>query len=157
MVDVPTVSIAVASASVTIAAIYYVWQVRHQTKMRKADLIMRLHSQANSKEFVEAYQKVLSIQFNDNEDFVKKFGPLYSEGPVQTAVIMLAFFMEGLGVLLNEKLADIGALDKLFPIQAGWRKLAPVLIETRKQTGSSMWQWFEYLYNELEKRQNRGA
>jgi hypothetical protein len=156
MVDIQTISIAVASASVTIAAVYYVWQIRHQTKIRRADLIMRLHSQAGSKEFIEAYQKVASIQFSDYDDFVKKFGPLYAEGPEQTAIIMIAFFMEGVGVLLHKKLADIEALDELFPIQNGWRKLAPVLLGTRKQYGRpSIYEWFEYLYNEVTKREQK--
>lgn len=45
MVDVQTFSIAVASAGVVAGIIYYAFQVRHQTKLRQTDLIMRLHSQ----------------------------------------------------------------------------------------------------------------
>jgi len=41
-VDIQTISIAVASASVTLAAIYYMWQIRHQTKIRQTDLVIRI-------------------------------------------------------------------------------------------------------------------
>jgi hypothetical protein len=35
VVDIPTVFIAVASAGVFLAAIYYIFQIRHQTKIRQ--------------------------------------------------------------------------------------------------------------------------
>jgi hypothetical protein len=156
MVDIQTVSIAIASAGVVAGIIYYAFQVRHQTKIRQTDLIMRLHSQVVSKEFVEAYQKVSNLKFNDYNDFVEKYGPLFAEGPEQTAIIMCAMFMEGIGVLLHRKLVDIEAIEELFPIKSGWRKLEPVLIGTRKQTGSSgTYEWFEYLYKEVKKREQR--
>lgn len=44
MVDVQTVSIAIASASVVVEVVYYVFQIRHQTKLREADLLLRLNS-----------------------------------------------------------------------------------------------------------------
>jgi hypothetical protein len=155
-VDIQTVSIATASVGVVAGIVYYAFQVRHQTKIRQTDLIMRLHSQACSKEFVEAYQKVLSMQFNDYDDFVEKYGPLNNEGPKQTAIIMCAMFMEGIGVLLHRKLVDIEAIQELFPIESGWRKLEPILIGTRKQLGrSGAYEWFEYLYNEVKKREQK--
>jgi hypothetical protein len=42
MVDIKTVSIAVASASVILGAIYYIWQIRHQSRIRQTDLVIRL-------------------------------------------------------------------------------------------------------------------
>ena len=156
MIDVQTMSIAIASAGVMAGIIYYAFQVRHQTKLRQTDLIMRLHSQACSKEFVEAYQKVSSMQFNDYNDFVKKYGSLYAEGPEQTAIIMCAMFMEGIGILLHRRLVDIEAIQELFPVEIGWRKLEPVLVGTREQYGRpGIYEWFEYLYNEVKKREQK--
>lgn len=156
MVDIQTISIAIASAGVVAGIVYYAFQVRHQTRIRQTDLIMRLHSQACSKEFVEAYQKVSSLKFNDYNDFVEKYGSLYAEGPEQTAIIMCAMFMEGIGVLLHRKLVNIEAIQELFPIEAGWRKLEPVLIGTRKQQGTpATYEWFEYLYDETKKRNQK--
>ena len=156
MVDIQTISIAIASTGVVVGIIYYAFQVRHQTKLRQTDIIMRLHSQACSKEFVEAYQKISNIQFNDYDDFVEKYGSLYAEGPEQTAIIMCAMFMEGIGVLLHRKLVDIEAIQELFPIESGWRKLEPVLIGTRKQQGTpGTYEWYEYLYNEMKKREQK--
>jgi hypothetical protein len=153
---IQTISIAIASAGVVAGIVYYAFQVRHQTKIRQTDLIMRLHSQACSKEFVEAYQKISNLKFNDYNDFVEKYGSLYAEGPEQTAIIMCAMFMEGIGVLLHRKLVDIEAIQELFPIESGWRKLEPILAGTRKQQGrSGVYEWFEYLYNEVKNREKK--
>jgi hypothetical protein len=152
VVDIQTASIAIASAGVVAGIIYYAFQVRHQTKLRQTDLIMRLHSHSVSKEFTEAYQKVANIKFEDYNDFVEKYGSLLAEGPEQTAILMCANFMEGIGVLLHRKLVEVGPLQELFPIEAGWRKLEPILIGTRKQRGNKHnYEWFEYLYNETRK------
>jgi hypothetical protein len=58
MVDVQTVSIAIASASVVAGVIYYALQIKHQAKTRHTDMIMRLYSHSGSKEMVEAMHKV---------------------------------------------------------------------------------------------------
>jgi hypothetical protein len=157
MVDnIQTISIAIASAGVVAGIVYYAFQVRHQTKIRQTDLIMRLHSQAVSKEFVEAYQKVVNLKFSDYNDFVEKYGSLFAEGPEQTAIVMCSMFMEGIGVLLHRKLVDIEPLRELFPIESGWSKIGPLLIGYRKQHGTpATYEWFEYLYNEVKKRNQK--
>jgi hypothetical protein len=53
MVDIQTVSIAIASAGVFAAAIYYALQIRHQTKLRETDLLVRLYSTFTNKEVLE--------------------------------------------------------------------------------------------------------
>jgi hypothetical protein len=50
MVDIQTVSIMLASASVIAGVVYYAFQVRHQTKIRETDLLRRLHSIIISKD-----------------------------------------------------------------------------------------------------------
>jgi len=40
MVDIQTLSIAIASTSVVAGVVYYVLQIRHQTKLRQTDLVM---------------------------------------------------------------------------------------------------------------------
>jgi len=78
VVDIQTISIAIASAGVFAAAIYYILQLRHQTRIRKTDLIIRLYSRLHSSEFDDAYPKIMSLEFKDYEDFVKKYGRRHS-------------------------------------------------------------------------------
>ena len=72
VIDIQTISIAIASASVVAGVIYYAFQIRHQTKIRKTDLVLRLYSTWESKEFSEATLKVWNLEFKDYDDFVKK-------------------------------------------------------------------------------------
>jgi hypothetical protein len=156
MVDLTEISAIVAAAGVLVGVVYYMLDLRHQVRIRQTDLIMRLHLHVVNKEFMDAYQKMRNIKFKDYNDFVEKFGPLSAEGPEQTAIMMLAMFMEGIGVLLYQKLADVKAIGELFPIEASWKKLEPILIENRKQSGDpETWKWFEYLYNEVKNRKQR--
>ena len=156
MVDITEISAILAAAGVLAGVAYYILDIRHQSKVRQTDLIMRLHSQVVSKEFMEEYQRAMNLKFNVYDDFEKKYGPLDAEGPAQTAVMMCAMFMEGIGVLLHRKLVDVEVIGELFPVEAGWRKLEPILIDSRKKSGNpEEWQWFEYLYNEVKKREQR--
>jgi hypothetical protein len=157
MVDIQTASIAAASASVTLAAIYYVWQIRHQTKMRQTDLVMRLYSTYYSKEFTEALTRYLTADFRNYDDFVEKYGPIPSENPVQIAFQMVSTFFEGVGELLHKKLIDIELVEDLFAVELYWTKAEPLMKDLRKQFAPELWEWFEYLHNEMKKRKQQQA
>jgi hypothetical protein len=65
VVDIQTVSIMLASASVVAGIVYYAFQLRHQSKIRQTDLIMRLCSTWASKELSDATLKVWNLEFKD--------------------------------------------------------------------------------------------
>ena len=108
MVDIQTVSIAIASASVVVGVIYYAFQVRHQTKIRQTDLVMRLYSTMGSKEFLETMGEVFALQYKDFEDYEKKYGSWLSKGSTQLAIFEVAVYFQGVGLLLFRKIIDIG-------------------------------------------------
>jgi hypothetical protein len=159
MVDIvllQTVSIVIASAGVFAAAIYYIFQIRHQTKVRQTDLIMRLYSQVCTREFMDAYLKNINLKVKDYSEFVEKYGTLTSEGPEQSAFLMGSMFLEGIGVLLHRKLVDVEVIRELFPVETWWKKSEPIIKDYRKQTGLvATFEWFEYLYNEVKKREQK--
>lgn len=151
--DIQTVSIAVASASVTLAAIYYMWQIRHQTKVRQTDIVLRLYSQFGSKEFLGARKAVIDLKFKDYNDYVEKFGQF---GQFE-AVSEVCVFFEGIGLLLYRKLIDINLIIDLFsPISIIilWEKLKPVVEGWRNEFNEpKTLMCFENLYNEIKKRE----
>jgi hypothetical protein len=49
MVDVQTLSIAIASVGVFIATIYYILQIRHETKLRQMDLFIAARATCDSR------------------------------------------------------------------------------------------------------------
>ena len=154
MVDIQTVSIAIASAGVLAAAIYYVLQLRHQSKERQTDLIMRLHTHSGSKEMIEAIHTFMNTEYGNYEEFVEKYGSVISKEPVGIAFGMIVTLYEGLGILVHRKLADVDLISELFPAQMIWKKIEPLVEGVRKQYANpSLLEWFEYLHNELQKRE----
>ena len=160
MDDIQTVSIAIASAGVLVAAVYYVLHIRHQNRMRQTDLVMRLYSTFGSREVMEAYARILNTEFENYSDFMDRYGQLTSEKPIPIAFNMLGHFFEGIGVLLHRRLIAISLVDDLFtaPIKLTWEKMKPIVEGFRKQIDlPTPFEWFEYLYNEMKKREQRGV
>ena len=158
MVDIQTVSIAIASASVVAGIVYYVFQVRHQTKLRQTDLIMRLYSTFGGEEHQRAGKKVSKINYEGYDDFVKKYSAPNSEEPIPMAVDKVLYFFEEVGVLLSKKLVDIDMIDQLmgYNIVMIGTKTMPIIEEARKRLNlPRVWTNFEYLYNEMKKREQR--
>jgi hypothetical protein len=153
MVDIQTVSIAIASAGVLIAAIYYILNLRHQSKARQGDMIMRLYSYYCSEEYSKASGRYLATEFKDYEDFQEKYG-VVGEHPVTIAFMMVTTFFEGIGALLKRRLADTELLYDLFAVKMLWEKVEPLMEDIRKHFGEpKLFENFEYLYNEMKKKE----
>ena len=150
MVDIQTVSIMLASASVIAGVIYYAFQIKNQTKTRQTDLVMKLYSNFNNIEFQKVWNELLNREAKDVHDYEEKYGLAEF-----TAVGM---FFEGIGILLKRKLIDIDLVDDMFtsPIKWTWEKIKDITLEARKDRNQpEILEWFEYLYNEMKKREQR--
>jgi hypothetical protein len=152
MIGITEISAALAAAGVLVGVVYYILDMRNQTKMRQTDLIMRLHTHSCTKEVMEAMQKVLSIKFDDYDDFVDKYGPWAAETPEWTAILIVGQFMEGIGVLLHRKLADAEAIHELFDVETVWRKFEPLVMGIRSlRPNSRAYEYFYNMYEEVQK------
>jgi len=158
VVDIQTISIAVASLSVVAGVVYYAIQIRHQSKTRQMDLLMRLYLTWGSEDMKKALQDVFALEFGDYEDFIKKYG-LASQAWVD--VDKVGWFMNGVGFLVHEGFVNIRLVLGLFHAQGWimmWEKLKPVIEGVRKKFGfPESYVWFEYLYYEVKKREQRGV
>jgi hypothetical protein len=166
MVDVQTISVAIASASVVAAAIYYSLQIRHQNlqiqqqnKIRQTDLLVRISPwlSISSSELQAAAVRTLNLEFTGYDDFVKKYGKIHSEKPEQTAVLAVANYLDALGILARRRLVDV---DLIFEFWSGdipdlWEKIKPLVEGMRKKSNYPILVNAEYLYNEMQKRENQ--
>jgi hypothetical protein len=161
MVDVQTVSTVMASASVMAGIVYYAFQVRHQTKLRQMDLFMRLYSAFTSKELTEAGLTTGSLEYKNYDDFVEKYGipsDIPSDKkPVWAALNMFINYFNEVGMLLHRGFVDIESVDELFGYRVAffWEKLKPLIEGWRKQLNPQVAKCFEYLYNEMKKREKK--
>ena len=147
MVGLTEVSALVAAAGVLLGVVYYVLDMRSRSRQRQTDLVMRLYTTFGDTGFQKAWQRFMTTDYEDYDDFVKKYGSWAPEA---------GLFLEGLGVLLKRNLIDIELVDDLFsgPIKYAWEKFKPIVEDARKQLNYPAYaEWVEYLYNEMKKRE----
>jgi len=160
MVDIQTVSIVLASASVIAGVIYYALQLRHQTKVRQTDLAIRMNPWMNvsGSELTDAIAKTWSLEYKNYDDFVERYGPFTLGKSEQKAVHMLINYFEGIGLLLKKNLMDTGFAWDLFGSSyfLAWEKVKPLVEGLRRQYAMpDAWSYFEYLYDEMKKREQK--
>jgi hypothetical protein len=155
VVDVQTVSIVIASAGVLLAAVYYVLQIRHQTRIRRTELLMRLYSTGTNNEFMDAFWKVMSLQVKDYQDYVKQYGPLSkTDSPMNRAFYTIISYYELVGVLLLRKLIDIFTVYDVWGVNQPtmlWEKIKPIVLGVRREVEPAALLGFEYLCVELKR------
>jgi hypothetical protein len=149
MVDIQTLSIAIASAGVFAAAIYYIFQIRHQTGIRQTDLVIRLYSSVSSKDFLEAWENFRDREIKSHADYKEKYGFLEFNQ-------VFAVFDE-VGILLRRKLIDVDIAFDLFGdsviyIKEKFKPWEGTIDDVRESRGG-----FGYLYNEMKKREQQQA
>jgi len=158
MVDITEISAVVAAAGVLVGVIYYILEIRHQRTMRQieietrqTDLLVRLFSTIMSKDWLEAWEKVRDRETLDYDDYKEKYGLVEANE--------IYVYLDQLGRLLQKGLIDLD----LLPLETGqisimWEKMKPILEGSRKKLNEpKAGQGFEYLYNEMKKREQRGV
>ena len=152
MVDLQTVSILIASASVVAGIIYYSSQIRNQTRARQTDLIIRVYSLMINREWLDAWDKT-STSTSDMIDwntYRKK------HGSSDFNVVYLTF--ELFGILSEKKLVKIDFFERIGHdhVVFMWEKMKPMLEDARKTLGlQQLGVGTEYLYNEMKKREQK--
>jgi len=152
MVDVGTVSVVVVAASVVVGVVFAVLQLRDLVKQRQTDLVISLYSIFSSKEFQKEWHMIMT----DMENKQYKYNELLEKYGVEAP--MAGFFFEGVGVLLHKKLVNVGLVDDLFSgyVKRLWERGKPFIEDARRQLDYPQYaEWFEYLYNEMQKRQQK--
>ena len=154
MLDISSISALVAAVGVIVGVVFAVLQLRDLVKARQTDIVMRLFASFSTKEFQEANSEVGSLRCEDYNDFVNKYGSFDSNKPIHIAISILAQFFEALGVLVHRNLVDIGLVMDLYTVSPRWEKLKPIAEGLRKQFNEPrLMEWFEYLSNEMKKRE----
>ena len=149
MVDITDISAMVAAAGVLVGVVYYILDIHNQAIIRKTDLLVRLFSTMMSKDWLEAWEKVRDRETLDYDDCKEKYGLVEANE--------IYVYLDQLGRLLQKGLIDLD----LLPLETGqisnmWEKLKPILEGSRKKFNEpKLGYGFEYLYNEVKKREQK--
>jgi len=157
MVDIVEVSAIVAAAGVLVGVIYYILDLRNQAKLRQTDMVMRLYGTFGTPEFQKVYQHIVSLGIEDFADYMKKHE---ADIEFRGAMYSIGTFFEGVGVLAKRKLVDMDLVDDLFStaIKQTWeRSVSFVKGQRERRKSPAIGEWFEYLYNEMKKREQQLA
>ena len=155
IVDLTEISAIIATAGVLVGVVYYILGIRHQAQTKQTDLVMRLYAIFSSSEFQDAWTKVKKRaqefdDINDVNEFEEKVGGLREFNQV-------CLFFEGVGILLKRKIVNYTIIDDLFggAIARAWEKVRTGIIRSRQQQNDpTIYYYFEYLYNEMKKREH---
>jgi hypothetical protein len=146
--DIASISAIVAAFGVIVGVVFTVLELRNLIKQRQTDLVIRLYSTMGSSSFQEVWEKTRDRQYEGFKSYETKYG--FRE------VNQLGIFFEGIGVLLHRKLIDIDLVDDLFtaPVKMQWESTKALVKDYRKERNlPTMFEYFEYLYNEMQKRE----
>lgn len=120
---------------------------------------MKLYSEMGSREFLEAYPKFFLLEFKDFKDFQNKYPrEMFTPSEASVSYNMYCYFFEKVGLLLHRKLIDIELVDDLFSIaiKRCWERVRPIVEGIRKEQNlPPYWEWFEFLYNEMKRREQK--
>ena len=158
MVDIYEISAVVAAVGVVIGVVYYVLDMRNQTRIRKTEMLMKLYASGTNNEFMDAFWKITSIDVKDYQDYVKQYGELSeTDNPMNRAFITTAAFYEMVGVLLLRKLIDLVTVYDVWgstnPIML-FEKIKPIVLNVRREFNEpAMFMGFEYLCAELKRKE----
>jgi hypothetical protein len=164
MIELSTVRDLVAIASFIIALSYYILNIRNQGETRQTQLFMQLYDTYSSQEFRVRHSTIIQQKWVDYNDFMEKYG---SENNVEawTSWLSIGAFFNGVGVLVKRGKIDIDIVEELLanavliawvrmePIILGWREREPKYSGQGKSKNYLFLHGFEYLYNELIKRE----
>ena len=156
MIDISTVSIAIASAGVLAGVIYYIVEIRHQSRLRQTESMIRLSPWFNmsAREVQEAITQVCSIEYEHYDDYLAR----YSEKPEHMMLKILGNYFEGIGILVYRKLVEADIVYDFWGdiIQSSWEKIKPLIVDMRKDSGDlNMFEYWEYLYEQMKRRKQK--
>jgi hypothetical protein len=155
MVDITEISAVVAAAGVLVGVVLAVLELRNLVKQRQAEVLLQLHSTWGSKEYRDSMAEVTLLEFEGYQEFIRKYGE-QRDTPVRRAIWNISDFYELMGLLVHRKLVDISLVADMFNVVFTWEKLEPIHKERRKELNTpELFYWFEYLYNEVKKRQQK--
>ena len=168
--------------SVPVGVFYHIMTLRNtrknqetQLETRQAQLFMNLYETYRSLEFRKQWTMILQQEWTDIDDFMEKYGS--DNNPEAWSNWMsVASFFHGIGILVKKGLVQPSLLDELISpnVFMAWVMMGPIVKgfeeyvkrpsirnRYRDAEGHSLskifksWSGFEYLYDELKRREQQ--
>jgi len=155
MVDIQTISFVVAGISVTLAAIYYLINIRINNRARQAAILSSLQSRIDTPEFWERYIDIVFVYSRmSNEEYRKE---VFNDKKKSARVMSVISTFYHIGWLVHMGLLDIkSVMGFTFDVVAVYDVVIPHLVRFGEEPGQPInighYPYFTYLYDEIKKR-----
>jgi len=152
--SINAVSGILAAIGVLVGVVLAILQLRNIARTRQMELIMGIYSVFTTQGYTTAMEKIRTRELKNYDEYVKKHG--------LTDLMQVSGLFEGLGFLLHRKFLDVDLVRELMSesTKMAREKVKPMVEDARKQLGQRksgeympVYQWWEYLYNEMQKRE----
>jgi hypothetical protein len=155
MIDIQTISFVVAGISVTLAAIYYLINIRINNRARQAMILSSLQSRIDTPEFWEHYIDIVWIYRDMNYDEFSKKVLKDKKKSAEVMSVISTFYH--IGWLVKQKLLDINAvMGFTFDVVVVYDAVMPHLARFGEEQGQPYrpghYPYYTYLYDEIKKR-----
>jgi hypothetical protein len=124
---------------------------RMQLENRQVQLFWNIYKEQQQPDYEARMHYVINLEYNDFEDFQKKYGRDNNpEG--WSKISSFLTFLQGLGVLVREEYVDVKLVVMLMSsdILTSWRVVEPWILESRiRYNRPSFGIEMEYLYNSI--------
>jgi hypothetical protein len=121
---------------------------------RNAQLLMRIYDKYTETELMSQQVEIINSDWKDIDDFWNRYGP-QTNPEFYTKFGRLAYYFDGIGVLLKRKLVDKDAIYDLMGVhilQYWDNYYGPLMFGIReKWDNPDAYKQFEYLANEMKK------
>lgn len=119
---------------------------------RQTQLYMRLWEKWVSEDFLRHFVKTYEWEFDNYEDWLKKYGPKNNPEAWLSYALIETFF-EGVGVLVKRGFLDVSIVDDFMSsdLESYWLRMKPVVDGFRSTEIPTWAEHTEYLYNEVMK------
>ena len=151
MVDYSTLSIVLTGLGIIGAILYYTLTLRNATKTRQAQLFMSIYNRFHEVEFWKHLRELQEWEWDSPEEYYEKYD---SNPEMASKWNSVGSFFEGMGVMVKRNLIDVTVVDDLMsaPLMSLWQKWQPTILEQRRlRNMPTVWEWYEYLYEEVRK------
>jgi hypothetical protein len=134
MVDITEISAVVAAAGVLVGVVYYILDLKHNTRAREMEICRLVVSDYDSEQAIQRYGTMMNMEWKDSKDFMEKYG---QSNPEMLSIWTSWFFAwEMMGILLKNKVVraeemhDLGGYSAIF----AWEKFKGIIQGYRDNT-----------------------
>lgn len=136
--------------SLIVGVIFGIAQVKAAKRDRRERLTLETLRAFNSREFAQILQFLSTTKIPKNADE-------FSIWPKESKEIFIQFSqeMESLGIVLADKLIDIGLVDKILGsfVTTSWEKIRPLVLELRvKNNDPYLSEYFQWMAETIDER-----